>query len=483
MSCKSLQATAEFLYFKILYSCYLLDRIVLFRIRIASMEGGPRSNDSSNVSTSTSPVPLSYEDEIIESIQEAISRLNLAGSNDTVKYFSGFVEMADFVKKRPDLIDDRLFYLVFKYVKAYFNDTQDRKCTEHLEAVLDSGNQFNARNLELVFLWAMQHEFSNLMNSLLQQKMCFIRKFPPVVFKLFISQQKLPKYFEYLLFSNWSCQMQDEHTTSILKELYDYTARKGTPEMLKVFFQRCEFLNNEACVVSALELAIDELNIPNVVFLWKNKHLSSGSRKKMTVALMKEQNVDILEALQQDDANSNLCEKVVFRVTQMHALGELNVDDAKAILAMVEAYVAIIVELNEIDPRKRREYYLGLGFELLESCKQISKRAKDEGQREENLIKRMQSIFDSDEPKPLPRNGSLLDEILNPRRIEPREFPSDQLLSSSEDPQGVSHHAFLPLRKASQMRLRKHAQDEVRRQYGDSLHDPKPNQGYGSPPL
>ena len=441
------------------------------------------SPDSSTVSQSSSPDPISYEEEIIKGIEEAIERLDLSASTTSKKYFVGFEEMADFVKKRPDLIDDSLFYLVFKYVKAYYNETKDRKCTDHLVAVLESDNPFSARNLELVFLWAIQHEFGHVMNSLLQQKVCFIREFSPLVFKIFISEQKLPKYFEYLLFSNWSCQMHDEQTASIVTELYYYTARKGTSDMLKVFFQRCEFLNNQACVVTALELAIEELNIPNVVFLWKNKNLDIESRKKITLSLMKSQNVAMLEAIQEDDANSNLCEKVLFRVTQMHTLGELNGDDAKVILAMVEAYVAIMVDLKELNPRKRREYYLGLGFELIAMGKQISKRAKDEGQREEIVIKQMQRILDCDEPQPLPRKDSLLDEILNPRGIVKSVFPSEQLLASGEDPHGVSHEAFLPLRKASQRRLRKRAQDEVRRQYGDSFHDPKPEQGYGSPPL
>lgn len=112
----------------------------------------------------------SDDDQLVQAIEEAIYRLDLSSPNDVNKYFAGFNEMATLVKKRPDLIDDSLFHVVFKYIKAYFEETKDRKCTEHLVALLVSGNQYNALNLELVFLWAFHHDMAEALEEARRQE-------------------------------------------------------------------------------------------------------------------------------------------------------------------------------------------------------------------------------------------------------------------------------------------------------------------------
>ncbi len=428
------------------------------------MENGPSSGALSDVSgstvssTSSSPEIVSDEDQLIEAIENAIYELNLASKDEKSKYFAGFVEMAALVRNRPDLINDsKLFYLVFKYIKVYFEDTNDRACTDHLVAVLKSGNQFDGKYLELVFLWAMRHELSEVLEALLSQNICFIRSFRPVCFKIFISLQKLPKFLEYLLFSSWPSQTSDLELMAIFKELFEYAARKGTPEMLNVFLNRCEQLNCADSVVNALDKAISENNIPNVVFLWKNKHVDTLNRHKITSQIMQSQNTELFNALMQEDSKSTFCEKLIFRVSQMYALGAIDVDDAQIVLGLVEAQIAVMRSLHDLPSEIKRKYYLDIAQETLGVCKTLSRKSTQERDREKLLMLQVEKILEaSEESTSMKRQDSLVDEILSPRKAPLKPHLLEQEISPD-----LLNESYTPLRSASKLRLHKEASEEV----------------------
>lgn len=428
------------------------------------MENGPSSDTPTDVSgstvssTSSSPALISDDEQLIEAIENAIYDFNLASKDEKSKYFSGFGEMADLVRNRPDLINDnKLFYLVFKYIKVYFEDTKDRACTDHLVAVLKSGNQYEGRYLELVFLWAMRHELSEVLEALLSQNICFIRSFRPVCFKIFISLQKLPKFLEYLLFSSWPSQASDLELMTIFKELFEYAARKGTPDMLNVFLNRCEHLNCSESVVNALEKAISENNIPNVVFLWKNKHVDNLSRRKITSQIIQSQNTELLKALQQDEANATFCEKLIFRVSQMYVFGAIGVDDAQIVLTLVEAQIALMSVLHNLPSDVKRKYYLDMAQETLDLCRKLSRMSAQERDREKLLIQQVEEILaNPQEPIAMRREDSLVDEILSPRKA-----PSNPQTLEQEVPSDLQNDSYTPMRSASKIRLQKEASEEV----------------------
>ncbi len=439
----------------------------------------PEISDSavSSLSSSSSPAPLSDDAKLIEAIEQAMEELNLVATSDTNKYFSGFDEMAEIVKKRPDLIQDRLFHLVFMYVKAYFDDTQDRKCTEHLVAVLKSGNQYSAKNLRIVFLWSIKHELEEVLAALLFQQISFIHILTPHCFSVFISSPNMSTFLEDILFSRWSAQTLDLETLSIFKELFIFTARKGTPKMLNVFLKRCDFLRNSESIIGALEMAISECNVENVVFLWGNRSLDAYSKKRILAEIVKERHHEMLQALQKEEASSTFYEKFILRVAQMCAAGGLTIENANIILSMVEAYVAVMVALDELAPHKKRAYYIKLGLELIEDCKQLSQKAKEEAQKSQGVSQEFLNILDDSTllPSMASKKHSLLNEILSPNNA-PRRMPSQDPLIEQSLPSNLIE-TFMPLRTLSKERLQEESLEEVKQQLEQSTLQDKERAG------
>ncbi len=387
---------------------------------------GSLADSSESVTpNSSSPAPMT-DAQIIEAIEQEIEKLDLPASREADKYFSGFREMAALVRKRYDLINDRLFHLVFMYIKAYFEDTKDKKCIELLNAVLRSGNQYDVRNLELVFLWAIQNEMADVLDSLLFQPICFIRDFPLVCFEIFINLQKMPKFLESLLFTRWSEQTSDAETLSKFKQLFEYTARKGTPEMLGCFLIRGNFLNNTDSIMTAIKKAILEDNVPNVVFLWRSEYLDPLCKQAITTQLVQGHNIAILKALQNEEDKNAFYENFIFRVTQMVALGGLTTQNADIILGMVEAYVAVFCALNELDSNSKRAYYINLGLELLEQVRKISKKARKEAQKSQGVSQEFLKLLDAPAQPPLP--SAAVDETYTPMRTLSNERLQEQSL-------------------------------------------------------
>lgn len=323
---------------------------------------------STSTSTSSSPTPRYDEEPFDLAIESAIAQLSLGDEPMTSPYFSGFEEMAQLVMRRPDLVDESLFYMVFRYIKLYFDETRDERCTHYLVAVLNSGNQYKAVDLEYAFLWALKNEFCNVMQAILSQRLCFIRAFPLVAFKIMIHEHKLTDYLEGFLFS--SLEAIDAKSITIIKELFIYAARKGDPDLLKMLLNHADFLRNHQQIDAALDAAVHDMNIPNILFLWKHHYVSFAKLTKK--AQLNTVAPNVVSLLDLEDSIEKFNEKLVIRVGQMFALGCLTEKDLNAVLELFDAHVELMSGMAVLLPKEKEKHYITMGLSMINDAKQLS---------------------------------------------------------------------------------------------------------------
>jgi len=327
---------------------------------------------SSSTSTSNSPMPA-YDDESFDAeIENAIAKLSL-DEELTSPYFSGFEEMAQLVMKRPDLVAVSLFYVVFRYVKSYFAETNDRRCTQYLVAVLNSGVQYKAAELEYAFLWALKHECCDVMQAILSQRLCFIKAFPLVAFKIMIHERKLTVFLEGFLFS--SIEALDEEGKVRIKNLFLYAARKGETELLRMMLNHADFLHADEEIEAAFDEAVREMNISNILFLWKHhyKHSAKWHKKhQLSQALP-----NVVALLDHEDNIESFYQKLLFRVGQMVVFGCVKESDLSAVFALFDAHIELMANLAALLPKEKERHYLSLGLSLIKEGKQLSAKSRE----------------------------------------------------------------------------------------------------------
>ncbi len=442
------------------------------------------SLEISRQATNSSPLAdVSSEDEAVDSLRNSLFRLSLnkealaASREQAVETLSDmiarmimlsprgseteFEKIAQLLTKRPDVIDQDTFPLVFKYLKAYNDINQTAKL---LVILLESGNQYHAFDLEGVFLWCITHKSTQVIESLVKyQNICFIKEFKPIVFKIYIEKMGGAKFLDYLLFSSWSFQMPESHYESIFKDLFLFASGKGLPEVLGMLQHRCEFLQKRGIVLEALEMAISEGNASNVLFLWKNKCLNAQDKQQLTLKLVRDQDKDLLEALEKDNQIFSMCENVVFKVANLYAMGNLNPQDVPLILGLVEAQIGLVSALEGLSYIKKRHYYLDLARELLGLAKKYSDKSKEMAKQfDGTFYEKMLDPLDECSPKRERKSQlSLLDEILHPKKqddaepqLEEQEAPSDSMVE-----------VFTPLRESCVLKLQKEALDDAKEHF------------------